>query len=269
MNTIGGIQSDAPAAGAMSDAERMVAKAEKELKENPGYSTDYGDGATAYLIAAACVLTVFMALSFGAGFLWVVQEYIIAVPTGSEEGSRGPQSTARTVAFMIDVFGMVIMTIAWVEIVGTAMTHRLVHGVLSLFFLPYALVYAIVNGVVFGRALLLWSIGLIVKSVAVLVIIEFEIVQAGDTSRILCWVAAATGYHMAGWCWAMITGLAYSEKPAGTLHGTLSLLVPGYGFVFGLIRVKPYLNYCISSVVCMVVAIVLFIVYFVMLAKVL
>lgn len=254
-----------PSTKGMSAAEKMVAKAAKDLQENPAESKDFGDGAAAYLITIGMILASGMAIGLGFLALALIQIYVfpMADPTDATAVvEEDENATLKTVVFVIELAGLLAMALAWVDVVGTALSRSTVHGVLCLMFPKYAMFYAIIFSGLFARAILLYLIGTDLQILGFLLFYENGISLRPDSTRLLFFLFALVGLNLAWFGWAIITGMAFAEKTGGVLHGALCLLVPGYAHVFGIFRRNHYITHVVLAfaggiiyVVCMGIAI--------------
>ena len=110
------------------------------------------------------------------------------------------------------------------------------------------------------RALLLFIIGSDLQNLGLLLILENRIWEP-DSTRLMLFLVGMIAGNLSAWGWMIITGMAFAEKPSGILHGVLCLLVPGYAFIFGIVKRDAYVIYVvmgfvgvITQVVCIAIA---------------
>ena len=122
----------------MSDAEKMIARAEQEIDESPVSSSeqDFGDGADSIFLAIVCVVVAVVLTGLGVGTIFVMD-------------AIGEQINTA----LISMFGSIAIYLfcaIWITIV--AFRAKPIHGVACLF---TGGVYCIIFGFMMGRTLLL------------------------------------------------------------------------------------------------------------------
>lgn len=148
----------------MSDAEKMLARAEQEIDESPVSADDqnFGDGADSFLLAVVCVVIALVLTGIGVGTIFVMDKIGENVNTA-----------------LISMFGSMAMYLfcaIWITIVG--FRAKPVHGLACL--LTGGL-YCIVFGFMMGRALLMPT--LICLFAIVIGLISFAVAAAGSDRR--------------------------------------------------------------------------------------
>ena len=150
----------------MSDAEQMIAKAEKEIDESPVSATDqnFGDGADSILIAVVAMVVMVILAGIGVGTIFVMDRIGEQVNTA-----------------LISVCGSVCIYLAcgtWITYV--AFSSKPAHGLGCLFSVG---LYAIIFGFMQGKTLLLPAI--ICLASILIGIVSWLVYSAGGDSAML------------------------------------------------------------------------------------
>jgi len=158
------------AAGApMTEGEKLLAKAEKEIRESPALKQgrhDFGDeGFKAYMVTCGMITAIVAGLIFGAGFLWFVNTQIFNEDT----------NVLTMVSFFVMIVGLLLILFSWVQVVGVSFTEHPTHGMLTLLTGIYFVIYMLMRSwklqaaiIVYlvGCNMLLLALGFLIESVA-------------------------------------------------------------------------------------------------------
>lgn len=125
----------------MSETEKMLAKAEKEIDDMPisGEGEDFGDGAGAYMVAGMVALVAI-----------TITGIALAVTMGMQQMAEAGGSTQMAVAAS---GGLVLVVHIWMVI--AAFLKNTTQGVICMFFPPYSLIFAMMTRNWFAVAMML------------------------------------------------------------------------------------------------------------------
>lgn len=125
----------------MSETEKMLAKAEKEIDDMPisGEGEDFGDGAGAYMVAGLVALVAI-----------TITGIALAVTMGMQQMAETGGSTNMAIAASA---GLLLFTHVWMVI--AAFMKDTTQGVICMFFPPYSFIFAILNKNWFAVAMML------------------------------------------------------------------------------------------------------------------
>lgn len=136
MEMMTNVDFSSPDAKPMSDAEKALAKAEKEIKDSPieQSSSQYGDGWEAYIVMAGMVVALAVFLSVSGVVLYLVNEQVQETKESGKGGNPG--------AMVSIFFGLVLANVGGIWLLVLAFMEDIAKGVMCLLVPLYILYFA-------------------------------------------------------------------------------------------------------------------------------
>ncbi len=262
----------------MSDAERLIQKAEAEIAASPmqGAKYDYGgEGVKTYMVALGLIVGVAIALVIIGVFIVHANTYVFAK---NDDGTFNPE---RIKQFGIQVVAGLILLYVWVDVIGLAFVESPVQGLIALATCAYSTIYMIFRTRKLPRAVIAYLIGVDLTMISrrTILITEYEAFAGNVTLFIVGLIAWDIWIYSVAW----LTGTAYDEGKIGHLVPciistwfSILLLIPFlfqwwfimpgfvilvYPFVYGFLNVKTCLVMTIVGIVSALTFIVFSILY--------
>ena len=162
------------AGGHASETEKMLARAERELKENPiQQDKGFASESAAWLMAVALALVVGGVVVVGIFFFDYMEGGTVL---GGGEGAEGADAGGAVglggggpllgVVQVANFCGGLMCLVGYIRILIVAFKDELWHGLLAIFCSIYSFVYAAMHWSECGGAVMLWLAGFVVQMVA-------------------------------------------------------------------------------------------------------